>query len=470
MYKKKVGENMKDIVSDFTGIIEKEVRLFNEKHNIKFNPFVFNEETSEESITISFNGFDVHIYAGDSLTYGYPLFEDTDSITGYCILPRFKFLFSHFYYSPYDIHNVVDSDNFETLDFHTLRDDEDVLYAIRTILSFIEINLEAITDISGNLLLQKQLKDNYEHDLSVVSKKITSEKLKEDFKKHSEKHELNLYFHPLLNVTYTFANSDKYKELDKYFKNKSQKNKLTIFEQRLYKQLNENGYEPVNQNTKGNAKKQFQTSKKKLWIEIPSYLIGGILTILTLVAVEKLNLSTFPDGLYHILGSDVRCELSFFIMLISYKAIFSTIAEALFTKKVYASKKHANDDKLESIAIVALCAATVIISGAYNYFFNTYTVALYDNGIYIGTKVKKEILPFENDKVEFYVIEGYTDPNTNIYSESSEDKELYITIDKDYENYIPGDFSDVNLLKENGIEIISVKDYTEFEDKYINAE
>ncbi|MBQ8026788.1 MAG: hypothetical protein IJ261_01575, partial [Clostridia bacterium] len=223
-------------------------------------------------------------------------------------------------------------------------------------------------------------------------------------------------------------------------------------------------------NTKGMAKKQADKNKKKLWIEIPSLILGGILAILTLVAVEKLNLSTFPDGLYHILGSDVRCELSFLVILISYKVIFSTIVEDLFTKKVYASKKHAKDDKLENIVVVALCAVIVIMSGVYNYFFNTYTVALHDNGIYIGTKVKNEILAFENDKVEFYLIEGYTDPDTNIYSETSEDKELYIVIDKDYENYIPGDFSDVKLLKENGIETISVKDYTEFEDKYIYAE
>ena len=105
---------MKDTVSDFTGIIENEVQQFCEKSNIKFKPYVFNDETNEESITISFEGFDIHIYTGDLLTYGYPLYEDTDSMVGYCILPRFKFFFSPFYYSPYDIHNVIDSTVFET--------------------------------------------------------------------------------------------------------------------------------------------------------------------------------------------------------------------------------------------------------------------------------------------------------------------------------------------------------------------
>ncbi len=461
---------MKNTVSDFINIIENEIRQFCENNALEFKPFVFNDETSEEGITINFSGFDLHIYAGDNLSYGYPLFEDTDSITKYCILPRFKFSFSPLYYSPYDIHNVIDSDNFETLDFHTLTDDEDILNAIRTILSFVDVNLVAITDISGNLILQKQLKDNYQHDLSVVSKKITAEKLKENFRKYSERHELNLYFHPQLNVTYTFANSDKYKELDKYFKSRSKKNKLTIFEQRLYKQLNENGYKPVSQSTKGTVKKQADENKKKLWIEIPSLILGGILAILTLVAVENLNLSTFPDGLYHILGSDVRSEISFLVLIIGYRIIFSTIAEALFTKKIFASKKHSRDDKLESIIIVALCTVALILCGAYNYYFNAYTVALTDNGIYAGTKAKNEILAFENDKVEFYLIEGYTDPDTNTYNEAAENKELYIVIDKDYENYIPGETSDANLIKQNGIKIISVKDYTEFENKYIYAE
>lgn len=461
---------MKDTVSDFTGIIENEVQQFCQRHSLEFKPFVFNEETNEESITIPFSSFDLHIYAGDLLTYGYPLYEDTDSMAGYCILPRFKFSFSQFYYSPYDIHNVIDSTVFETLDFHTLRDDRDVLNAIHTIINFIEANLEAITDISENPILQKQLKDNYEHDLAVVSKKITTEKLKENFRKYSEKYELNLYFHPVLNPTFAFANSDKYKELDKYFKSGSKKGKLTVFEQRLYKHLDSNGYEPVSQSTKGNVKKQAETNKKKLWIEIPSLILGGILAIFTLVAVESLSLSTFPDDIYHILGSDVQSGFSFFVLVIAYKAFFSTSAEVLFTKKVYASKKQAKEDRLESIVIVALCAVAVIISGAYNYFFNTYTVALVDDGIHIGTKIKHEVIPFDSDKIEFYLIEGYTDPETNAYSEASEDKEIYIVVDKDYDNYIPGDFADVSLLEENGVEVISVKDYTEYEDKYVYGE
>lgn len=465
---------MKDIVSDYAGIIENEVKLFSQRNGADCKGFIFNEETNEESITVSFKGFDISIYIGDNLTFGYPLFEDTENLIGYSILTRFKFFFSPYYFSPYDIHNVIDSKDFGTLDFHTLQDAEDVAEATGKILGFIEKNLDKIADIPGNLLLQKSLKDNYEHDMSVVSKKITTDKLKEDLRKYAEKHEINLYFLGYVNPAYTFANSDKYKELDKYFKRKSKKGKLTVFEQRLYEHLENNGYEPVSDEAKESIKKQQKKSKKNLWIEIVSYIVGGILSILTLIAVEKLTFMSFSDGLYRLLGIGESSQFSFFILLISYRYIFFHISEALFIKKVYASEKDKKAEKRASAILAAIFCAVIILCVGYNYFFKVCTVALHDNGIYVGTQIENEILPFENDRVEFFLIEGYTDPENNTYSDGYENKELYIVVDKDYEGYIISIYEEleetVALLKEKGVDIISVKDYEAFSDTYVYPE
>ena len=465
---------MKDIVSDYAGIIENEVNLFSQRNGADCKGFVFNEETNEESITVSFKGFDISIYIGDNLTYGYPLFEDTENLIGYSILTRFKFFFSPYYFSPYDIHNVIDSKDFETLDFHNLQDDEDVLKAINTLLDFIEKNLSLITDISANLILQKRLKDNYEHDLSVVSKKITTDKLKDNFRKYSEKHENNLYFLGFANLTYTFAKSDKYKELDNYFKNKSKKGKLTVFEQRLYAHLENNGYEPVSEKTKNNTDKQFKKSKRNLWIEIPACIIGGILAIVTLIAVEELTYVSLPDGLYYLLGIGESSQFSIFVLLICYRYIIAHIFEALFIKKVYASEKDKRVEKKATVILLAICFVVASLCIGYNYFFKVCTVALHNNGIYVGTQIENEILPFENDRVEFFLIEGYTDPENNTYSDGYENKELYIVVDKDYEGYIISLYEEIEytvaLLKENGVKIISVKDYEEFSDTYVYPE
>ncbi len=463
---------MKDTISDFAGIIENAIADFCERNNLTASSFVFDENTEEESLTLTLNGFDVHFYIGDNLSYGLRLFEDTENLEGYCILTRFKFQFSPFYYSPYDIHNVLDCTDFETLDFHTLHDDDDVKKAIAAVLSFIEKHSEEIGDISGSLLLQKQLKDNYEHDLSVVSKKITPEKLRENFRKYAEKHELNLYFHGRADLTVAFANSDKYKELDEYFRNKSKKNKLTVFEQRLYRHLDENGYKPVSESVKASVKKQVKTNNKNLLIEIPSYIISGILEILTLIVAENLCAKSLPDGLYHIIACSTDSGFSFFVGLLSYKCILTEIMESLFTKKTHASQKHAKSDKLATVILTVICFAVAIGTGAYNYFFNTQTVALHDTGIYVGTKVKNEILPFDSDKLEFFLIEGYSYKDS--YDDSPEEKELYIVIDKDYENYIisndetPGELTHtLKLLKKNRVKVTSLKDYEEFQDTYI---
>ncbi len=465
---------MKDTVSDFTGIIENEVKLFEQRNGAECKGFVFDEKTNEESITVSLRGFDVNIFVGDSLTYGYPLFEDTEDLIGYSILSRFKFSFSPYYFSPYDIHNVIESKDFETLDFHTLQDEDDVSEATGAILDFIEKNLEKINDIPGNLLLQKQLKDNYEQDMSVVSKKITADKLKENFRKNAEKHEINLYFYGHGNLTYTFANSGNYKELDKYFKRRSRKGKLTVFEQRLYAHLENNGYEPVSDKTKEYAKKQNKNSKKNLWLEIPSYIIGGILALATLIAVEKLTSVFLPDGLYRLLGIGESPQFSFFLLIICYRYIIVHIFEALFIKRVYASERDKKAEKRATAILAAVCCIVIVLCTGYNYFFKICTVALHDSGIYVGTQVKNEILPFKNDRVEFFLIEGYTDPENETYSDGYEDKELYIAVDKDYEGYIigvydaPEELSElINLLKEKGVKIVSVKDYETYSDTYV---
>ncbi len=465
---------MKDTISDYVGIIENEVSLFAQRNGVEYKGFVFDEITNEESITISFRGFDVSIYVGDNLTYGYPLFEDTQDMIGYSVLARFKFFFSPYYFSPYDIHNVINSKDFETLDFHTLQDEKDISDATGAILGFIEKNIDKIANISGNLLLQKQLKDNYEHDMSVVSKKITADKLKENFRKYAEKHEVNLYFYGHGNLTYTFANSDKYSDLDKYFKNRSKKGKLTVFEQRLYTHLENNGYEPVSYKTKEYAKKQRENRKKNLRIEIPSYLIGGILAVITLIVLENLTSVALPNGLYRPLGIGESSQYSFFVLLISYRYIIAHIFEALFIKKVYSSERDKKAEKKATAILAIVCCIVIGLCVGYNYFFKICTVALHDSGIYVGTQVKNEILPFENDRVEFFLIEGYTDTENGTYYDGYEDKELYIVIDKDYENYIINSYEaleeTVNLLKEKGVKMVCIKDYETFSDTYVYSE
>lgn len=244
---------------------------------------------------------------------------------------------------------------------------------------------------------------------------------------------------------------------------------ITENEEKLFSQINgakNNGYEPVSHEDKKKQKK----AKKKFWLEAVSFIAGGILAVVTFIAVEKLTITFFPDSSYRLLGIEKCPKSSFLLLLSSYRYTIIYIAEKLFIKKEYASERDRRAEKKTSAILLAVCCAVIILCTGYNYLFEICAVAVHDNGIYAGTQVKNEILPFGSDRVEFFLIEGYTDPETGIYYDGYEDKELYIVVDKRLEDYIISFSEDpeetVAFLKEKGFEIISVKDYEAFSHTY----
>lgn len=468
---------MKELVCDYVGIIEKELRQFAIRNSLDFSGITADEK-DENTAFLNCGSFDVHFYMGEFLPYGYAFLEDSEQPDGYCFLTRFKFSFSKTYYSPYDVHNALELADFRTLDFHKISDEEDIKKAAAAVVSFIENNLSAIGDISNSLVLQKKLNDNYKKDMALVSKKITEEKLDEDFEKYTVKHEVNLNCHNQGTDTMIgFAASGKKKYIQTFLSKKSKKGKLLVFEKRLYEYLEKTGYAPLSAETKSEVKKANKQNRTKTVITVISFIIAGILTIAFYAFIDSVRESAFPEGIYRIIGSDGGSELTFILTVLGFEFLINTLIEKIFLKRTHSSATAKKADRTSNIVLSVIAAVVIAVCGLYNYYFQIFTVAVSDSGIYAGTQFKNETVPFDSERIDFFLIEGYygyDEEGNEVYLDSTEDKDIYIVVDGEYEKYIPDsavtaeELSQlIELLREKGTELISIKDYTTFEDTYI---
>lgn len=135
----------------------------------KIKPFLMDE--ADYSTTIEFPKFKIHFTFDIGSSTGYRFMEGTleELTSGFVdhnnLLARFEFSFSKLLFSPYDIHNVIRSNEFCTLDFHRISTPVEVSDCLQIILGFIDKNLIAINSIADNQQLQKEIVDNYFADV-----------------------------------------------------------------------------------------------------------------------------------------------------------------------------------------------------------------------------------------------------------------------------------------------------------------
>ena len=471
-------------VLNYNATIENRLSQFAMGHSLP-SPTIRQDEkaTDEFHAQFQFKGFQVHFFFGEFMPYGYSFLERTDGadiIDEFCFLTRFKFPFSATYYSPYDIHNAINCKDFRTLDFHIIRDKKDLEKSIDSILSFISSNLSAIENIGNDLSLQRKLQENYEKDLGVVSKKIAPFSFKDDFEKYTVKHEVNLNTHNNCTEQFmNFAYTGKSTALRKQLKKLSEKGKLLVFEQRFYEYLESKNYDCIALDVKEDVGKKRKSEAREKITNILVMLGSATISFVLMTIILALYEVNMEESVDLIIGSYSKDEFVYAIILFASFFLLAPGIRNIFTKKTFSSEKAKQNEKRTNIIVRIVAAIVIIVCSAFAYYNCSSIIALDEGGVFLGSVSDNEILPYNTDKVEFFVIEGsiiYDDEGNEQYAKG-EMRDIYVVIEGDYENYVScsaayGEEVDnmINALKEKGIELISVKDHDSYYDTYVYPE
>ena len=396
-----------------------------------------NDDNYNMDITLIYNSFTVKMYYSEASTSDYSFMESEN--TGKALITKFEFPFLDIPYSIYDIHNTVDDKVFRTYAFHCLYNEEAVGKAIDTIIAFIDRNIDKIDSISSSEWMQKKLNDSFENGLSVASKKITPEKLKQDPEKYLERHNDNLYLLRYQETAFTnHITQNSSREIQKFYKHHLKKNTLLTYEERYLEHLFENDFNYTDEDVVNDVKKNSKVSKK----------IGNATSIaifVSLVFSLAINLfigSTIEKRLEenYILLKEVSLDSVFKIlpMLFGFIMIIHRPVEYLMMKrsKDYDNTQSPYDKKIN--AVIALIGV-VIIAGSSIYYYYDYqkNVGLGDHDIYYCQSIgKAEQLSYDN--VKLYLIEG--DYYGDDYSSTDDDKRIVLVKNDNYKNYFVSDY------------------------------
>lgn len=468
--------------TNYKNIIEQELKSFAQRMGIAAPTHGHDVDMDEYNTCLNFKDVDIFFYYGDFMPYGYSFLENKDSTADYCLLTRFKFPFSRTYYSPYDIHNAINCKDFRTLDFHTIDSEKTLRKSLATIIAFIENNLTVIKNISNDLEMQRRLKSNYSFDMAITSKKITNEVLNVDFLKYTSKHEVNLNcYNQNADMFLNYIYKGKVNTLSKYLAKQLGKGKLLVFEQRFYKHLEDTNYEGVSIDVKHGAKLTKSSTFKEKLGNILVLVASGVVSVGIMIVSLALFEVNMGDSLSFVIGSYYKDEAIFGVVLFALFFVFNPSIKNIFVKKSHSSDEAKAKDKRVNGIIRIVAVIVVIASTVFAYYTQASVVSVEENGIYIGTYKENEILPFDTNKIEFYLIEGSSQVDENgkdvytVYEEGR--KEIYIVVDGDTENYFVNstDYGEQTVealkkLKEKNIKLISVKDHEAYWDTYVYTE
>lgn len=427
--------------------------------------------------TMNFNSFETHFYFGNNMTWGYNFMEDDDNESVFAgLLTRFKFPFSKMYYSPYDVHNAINDNDFKTLDFHCLINEDMLICAADTILDFITRNLYIISRINENPDLKNALENSYKSDMAVISKKINADKLSDNFKKYSEKHEMNMYFHHLFDTEIVdFAVNGSKKKLEKFFAKQSAKNKLCVFEKRYCDYLMEHDF-PKPSIDVLNHTEQIRSHSKKSGIYRSVY---GIISLILAIIFTFLTEYITDILLFENYTIIYRKESTVFLLVFCFIAFVLPVK--IIIKKLFFNKSEVGNDfwdmNSKKSNLIAVLIAIILLTGCgiYGFYSSQRVVAVSESDVFYKTSLFGEQIKNPNEKLEFFLIEGLIDHSIEgeeSYSNNQEDKELYIVENKDYENYIfsDADAGDIDKilknLKSNGFRVKTFHDQDAFFDAY----
>lgn len=448
--------------------------------NLPFYKIIPNQD-DEYVGAIKFDSFMAYFTFAENHMFGYSFmetpFHDENVTFGrdVALLTRFKFDFSEIEFSPYDIHNVINSHEFVTLDFHEIRNLEDAENNMSVILNFINKNLVAIRNIATDVNLQNKLLDNYFSDQKALDKKFDKEEFYEDIKLSMTAYDLSLYLHcDLQEGIDRFLCVGNYSPLIKKAIKLEKKGKITVFEKRYTDYLVENGYPTPDNNTK---QKRLDVKKKNGWNGIVlaiSVVLSFICSIFILTVTEEKATEYFFANKNLI--ATIEEDVSFFLLIIGLVLLFARVLlfiPALREKSQYGSL-FANDKKwiLKLVSVIAI-VLTVISPFILALNIKNNSFHLENNQLYYENHT------IEKSRVEFIYIQGYfdvDDAGNEIFVNGPDVSSYYVVLDGDYENcsYCWGLFDDngfenralIKSLEQAGYKFTSYKTESEFRDSY----
>lgn len=465
-------DKMNSRFKHFYNISNKKVREFAELNRAIADDFKFSEDWECYKTVISFNDYEIHFLIGEGLSRGYRFLEGSNTESELCLLTRFKFNFSDIYFSPYDIHNSLELGDFRTLDFHKLLDDSMINNAFSAIFDFIAQTRVGIERLSSDFTLQNKLVENFRSDMSIVSKKITDEKLKDNFFKYFTKHEFNMYFYiEGADAMLGFISTGRQKPLENYFIKKSRKNKLITYEKRFYDYLVLNDFK-MPQGIQNDFANKIRTDEKHGTVtRTVSIIIALVLTFVYDLATYKIAEGTlFKD--YNIIYSYDSSSFIWIIGACGLAGLISVAVKKLFFRNSTAKCLTETNDKTVNAIFITLCIVAVAAYCPLQYFSNQNCIALGENDIIINQSLRERgTVSYGSDKIAFCLIEGGYDEDDN-YTDDAEYKELLIVLDGDYYSFIFSDLYDQELLntvselETHNITIESYKNLAQYEEMH----
>ncbi len=428
-------------------ILNRELTAFSQRKSIMFYP-VENTMHDYTEGSLHFNGFEVLFRCHKEMT-GYSFMEppvyDTNpySVFGgtaakYEML--FRFPFSPITFSAYDIHNVIEDTVFETLLFNNISDEKSAVYAVNKMLGFLERNYFKIECIAEENTLQKKITENYIFDHEVLCDGFDETQFYEDLTESVKLHECLLFLHAqITDELYSFILRGNPRRLIKRLEKSQRKGRLTTFELRFKKHMEERNYEKISENISAPIIERNKINFSTGVIYTASMMLSFIGAVIAIEILQSLWSSVFIDGLY-ILTLNVF-EICSVLLIIAFTAlIFVAIKKLRFTKNKIQHK--IIKDKYDKPVLII---SSVLI--VFCILFSMYGVR--NKSIYVDNNTLyycKE--PAKNNEVTFILIQGYEYEEGGRTVYSTDTKELLCVIDGDYEDftYCNANDGDVDLL------------------------
>lgn len=387
------------------------------------------EDEGTLEITLSYNGFKAVMYycQNESADYSFLENEHNDK----CLITKFKFDYSDFIYSIYDVHNAVEDKKFDTYVFHCLYNEEQVLGAIDIVIAFINRNYNILCSINSNTQLQQKLDASFDNGLLLASRKITRQMLKENPKKYYKKHSFNMYLYRSSENPFTsHINKGNKGEIQRFFTRESKHNHLLIFEERYLEYLFENDFNVPENDIIERIHKQEKTSGFLKRTETITTIVSLILSISYYIFLAVICEKRIEKNYYLLNDVEIDSFIPIALILMGLFAILYFPIEKLLMKKKDGYDTNETKNNKKSIAVIALFGIIVIsLTSLYMYFDLQKAVGINDNEIYYCQHLgKTEHLSY--DDVDFYLIEGtYID---DAYRNTFEDKKIVVVKDDEY--------------------------------------
>lgn len=384
--------------------------------------FDYDENACLITANIKYSGFTAMIKYSNALLASYSFIESEN--LGNSIVTAFKFDFSPIEFSIYNIHNIVDDQNFVTYDNHCVYAKEDVDSTIDTIFEFIGRNSKKISEIAESGDMQEALLQSVRHDLGVVAKNVDFDRLAEYSDSNLiDKCNSRLYTYRCGDETFknhilTGAKS----EIQKHLAKKSAKNKLLDYEKRYFDYLLANDFEPSNAQFKDSVKDQDKKSAIVSRISFISVIVSMFAAYGISYLIEKITLGTIKDsGYYPMVVHDFNF-IFIIVLTVGIDVLIGIVAaNAILKKKDLTALVQSRATQI----ICAVLGAAIICAGCVMTYFETQkNIALGENDVYICEHWnEKEYVKY--DEIKFYKIE-----------DKEADSEEYILVkDNDYKNY-----------------------------------